>query len=366
MPGPPGSANPGQSPGSPPQASPLGPPGSALAPKFDELVKAMAELAGVTAEMVDMSRKQMTDERKAGERPKAASPGPIAKAAGAGADYMGTMVTGLMSKIAGPFAAMELLGQMLQSVTSGFGPFMMTVKMFATTLSGLLMPAFVVLAGVMFALVMMLNSAMDGPLKEFFGTSLTTALTLLKSFGKTLEEVDRTFQLFGMSLMAFVQALMKSPIGSLVGKSMGLTPQQMADSVTGAGTLKAFNDGLEAALAKSGAKRPKREEDGPENFGGGDMPELDKMNADAAKRNKKFLPDDFFPTVMKGMQLAIDDMNRQLNGSVGRMSISQARAAAQTAALNMSPFEQEILKIQRAQLELFQQVFNNLKPAVGF
>lgn len=324
----------------------------------------MAELAGVTAEMVDMSRKQMTDERRDRERPKAAgSPNVVAQGANKAVDYMGTMVTGLMSKIAGPFAAMELLGQMLQSVTSGFGPFMMTVKMFATTLSGLLMPAFVVLAGVMFALVMMLNSAMDGPLKEFFGNTLTGALEILKSFGKTLEEVDRTFQLFGMSLMAFVQALMKSPVGTLVGKSMGLTPQQMADSVTGAGTLKAFNDGLEAALAKTGQRRPKREEDGPANFGGGDMPEMNKLNEQAAKR-KEFLPKDFFPTVLKGMQFAIDDMNRQLNGNVSRMAIGQARAAAQTAALNMSPFEQEMLKIQRDQLQLFQQVFNNIKVGV--
>jgi hypothetical protein len=284
-------------------------------------------------------------------------------------------ITGSMSLLLGKLTLaltpLALVAAAVGSNTSGFQTFMSAVNLLGATLGTLLLPAFLILAALVYAVSGYIADKLLPGLGDFYAKMVKGAL-------KAAQLIEAAFTYMATKVKAFADWLEKNT-----------TPEQrrIAEATWrsgGAGTVEMLKILQEQEAREKGLPPPAR----------GQRPEteFDRILRKIEERDRLGQPapgasaalggvagavaagageKSFTSRLVEGLKAAIQDFQLKNAPPVQALSLADAYRQAQLAALKtMSPFEQEQLQLTQKVIDavngLGKVIAEKVKPAVGW
>lgn len=335
------------------------------------LTQQVAQLTGVVSPAVAKFLAGDFAPAGAGGRPPqspAATPPP--PAGGGLAGMLGGGATGfftsIAARVAAPLAPLALFAQTLSNATSGLAPFLTSVKLATTVLSGFLMPAFVAAAGFTYALALAMDQVLTPSLESFATETLKNAAAEIDLFGKSVDGVKDSLKALGLKSDDLEKKFgaMMFPLGVLLnlldklpgmhgngGRTLLPLVNPLAGGVVGAAPGAAPHKTVREYEEEEVERRRKEQGTAPGGAG----------SAGRREDSRSFLQN-----AIQGMRFAIQETQRSLGRPAQFQSLTQANRQLTLGALNASPFEREMLRIQTKQLEALERAVDKLRDPTTY
>jgi hypothetical protein len=267
-------------------------------------------------------------------------------------DAVGVFQT-LAGSITRHLTPVAILGQAIQSSTSGYSVFSKAVGLLAATIGVALMPLFLALA----AAVAMVAGKLAGPLSDaaskFAGPVMDGVMGAVAASAAAVEYATDVV----IALSAGFESLLNNSLFKAVATPVTSTWRGMAGvagwaaanpaaAATAATTVSPVGGLLLLGAATEGESFAARLRRKRQQFGLPDDTPAGSPNGTGKKGDS---------AASNAMRAVVDEFRRSLSGKAEATSLDSVGRSAQMAWLNMSPFEVETLKLQREALKVAEQ-----------
>lgn len=265
----------------------------------------------------------------------------------------GGLLSTLVGKITVALAPLALLGAAIGSPTSGFGVFLSAVKLLGGTLGAVLLPGFLALSALVYAVSGYISESLLPVLKDWYQAVIDHAISAAQLFEAALVYAVRKVREFGEWLGKFNKEVGEDandePLGWISRNNpirilTGMTPEEIRER---------------RAAAARGEKPPETE------FGR-ILEDIRARGKAGDKAGGQPAPGGFVGRFLEGLRASMDEFRFQNAPPARFVAGSDLYREAQLAAVNVSPFEKKAQDFMGQVLQVLDEIAGNLpQPALA-